>query len=288
MSRITSDWLVLVLLSLVSAFPTLASSEPTSPGTVLITGSNRGIGLAFAEFYAQHGWQVIATTRSPEHADELQALAKQYANLSIEELDISDPAEVAAVAKRHAGQPIDVLLNNAAYLGDTGPQKFGQLDYELFAKLVDINLVGPLRLTEALVENVAASRQRKVIIMGSAAGSNGMLGRRGTRGNQLYAYRSSKAGLHLAAHMLAIDLAPRGIIVGLLNPGMVDTKGLLDLKPGDPVPEVFVPLLSQIESGALKLARPADAVAKVAKLIDSLDAEKAGRFWDVDGQELPW
>lgn len=179
---------------------------------------------------------------------------------------------------------IDVLINNAAYLGDAEPQQFGQLDYELFNDIVNVNLIGPLRVTEALLDNVAASRQRKIIFLGSAAGSNGMLG----PGLRLYAYRSSKAGLHFAAHELAMDLAPRDITVGLLNPGIVDTKGVLDLKPGDPVPKVFQPLMPLIESGELQLIRPAESVTGMAKLIDDLDAESAGRFWNVDGQELPW
>ena len=132
--------------------------------------------------------------------------------------------------------------------------------------------------------NVASSDQRKIIFLGSAAGSNGMLG----PGLRLYAYRSSKAGLHFAVHELAMDLGPRGITVGLLNPGIVDTKGVLDLKPGDPVPKVFQPLMPLIESGELKLIRPAESVARMATLIDELDQASAGRFWNVDGQELPW
>lgn len=277
-------WLAVALGTPASALGAAHAAEPSAPATVLINGSNRGIGLAFADHYARLGWRVIATCRSPERAADLQALAEQHDNLTIAQLDITSADEIRALAERLGDQPIDVLINNAAYLGDAEPQKFGQLDYPLFNDIVNVNLIGPLRVTEALLDNVASSGQRKIIFLGSAAGSNGMLG----PGLRLYAYRSSKAGLHFAAHELAMDLAPRGITVGLLNPGIVDTKGVLDLKPGDPVPKVFQPLMPLIESGELKLIRPAESVAGMATLIAELGPESAGRFWNVDGQELPW
>jgi NAD(P)-dependent dehydrogenase (short-subunit alcohol dehydrogenase family) len=84
--------------------------------TVLITGSNRGIGLEFARQYAEKGWDVIATSRSPANDDELQALAAQYDNLRIEALDVSDHGQIDALAKKLEGTPIDVLLNNAGIL----------------------------------------------------------------------------------------------------------------------------------------------------------------------------
>ncbi len=261
-----------------------ASHATEAPGTVLITGSNRGIGLAFAGEYAERGWRVIATCRTPARAAALNKLASEYPLLTVEALDITDAGQIVELDKRYADVAIDVLINNAAYLGATEPQQFGSLDYKLFADIVDVNLLGPLRVSEAFLDQVLASQQKKIIILGSAASSNGLLG----PGMQLYAYRSSKAGLHLAAHRMAMDLAPRGIIVALINPGLVDTKGLLDLKPGDPVPEVFKPLLPLIESGDLELSRPAESAAAMATIIDGLGSEDAGKFIDVDGQILPW
>lgn len=275
---------VLIALVLLLAAPGAFAASGEQTGTVLITGSNRGIGLEFARQYAERGWQVIATCRSPARADELNRLAATHDNLSVSPLDITSADSVAALAKQLDGRPIDVMLNNAAYLGESAPQDFGTLDYALFEEIVAVNLIGPLRVTEALINNVANSQLKKIIILGSAAGSNGLLG----PGLQLTAYRSSKAGLHMAAHQLAQTLAPRGILVGLINPGLVDTKGVLDLKPGDPVPAVFKPLLPLIESGQLGLMRPAESVTEMIRLIDDLGAEEAGHFWNVDGQELPW
>ncbi|MDJ0928631.1 MAG: SDR family oxidoreductase [Gammaproteobacteria bacterium] len=287
MSRTVLACLLTALLLIAGALPGLATATDEArpmTGTVLITGSNRGIGFAFARYYTEQGWQVIATCRTPARAADLQALSTEHDNLAIEQLDITNPEQVAALVARLNGRPIDLLINNAAYLGDPAPQEFGQLDYDFFNRSVQVNLIGPLRVTEALLDNVAASKLRKIIFLGSAAGSHGLLG----PGQRLYAYRASKAGLHFAVHELSMDLAPKGITVGLLNPGIVDTMGVLDLKPGDPVPDVFKPLMPLIQSGQLKLIRPSESVAGMAQLIDGLTPERAGRFFNVDGQELPW
>jgi NAD(P)-dependent dehydrogenase (short-subunit alcohol dehydrogenase family) len=87
---------------------------------------------------------------------------------------------------------------------------------------------------------------------------------------------------------MAQDLAARDIVVTIINPGVVDTKGVLDLKPGDPVPDVFKPLIPLIESGELQLMRPAESAAAMAGVIDELTAEDAGRFINFDGSELAW
>jgi NAD(P)-dependent dehydrogenase (short-subunit alcohol dehydrogenase family) len=255
-----------------------------SAGTVVITGASRGIGLEFARQYAQLGWRVIATCRTPAEADELQALAADFPALSVDELDITELADVAALAARYRDQPVDILINNAAYLGDMAAQRFGSLDYAKFQIALNVNLLGMLRVSEALLDNVLSSEHGKIIVLGSAAGSNGLLG----PGEPLYAYRASKAALHFTTHELALELAPKGVIVGLINPGLVDTKGVLDLQPGEPVPEVFQPLMPLIESGELPLIRAEESVRAMIGLIDELQPERAGRFWNYDGQELPW
>jgi NAD(P)-dependent dehydrogenase (short-subunit alcohol dehydrogenase family) len=257
---------------------------PDTTPTVLITGSNRGIGLEFARQYTALGWRVIATCRNPDRSAELNALAAQHPNLSVEALDLADHTQVDSLAAKYRDQPVDVLLNNAAYLGATEPQLLGQLDYALFREILAVNVIGTLKVSEAFLDHVLASRQKKIVILGSAAGSNGLLG----PVPNLYAYRSSKAALHLAAHTLALDLAPRGVRVGLINPGVVDTKGVLDLEPGDPVPDVFKPLMPLIKSGEIPLIRPAESVAGMIALIDTLTPEQAGRFLNYDGTELPW
>jgi NAD(P)-dependent dehydrogenase (short-subunit alcohol dehydrogenase family) len=275
---------LLLLTALVDPTAWAGSHAAEPPGTVLITGSNRGIGLAFAGEYADRGWRVIATCRTPDRATELNELAAANPLFSVEELDVTSADEIAALAERYKDQPIDLLINNAAALGDIDAQRFGGLDYELFSTIVNVNLLGPLRVSEAFLDNVLAGSQKKIIILGSAAGTHALL----APGEQLLAYRSSKAGLHLAAHRMAQDLAPRDIIVTIINPGIVDTKGVLDLKPGDPVPDVFKPLIPLIESGELDLMRPAQSAAAMAIWIDRLGPEDSGRFINFDGSEMAW
>jgi len=278
----------LFLLASLITMPGIARAQDVlqikSPPTVLITGSNRGIGLEFARQYAALDWRVIATCRNPDKAAELSELLRQHPNIIIEPLDLTDHGAIDALAEKYRDIPIDVLLNNAAHLGDPKGQVFGELDYEQYEDILAVNVIGPLKVSEAFLDNVKASRQKKIIALGSAAGSNGLLG----PGPNLYAYRSSKAALHLAMHNLALNLQASGIIVGLINPGLVDTRGILDRKPGDPVPDVFKPLLPLIESGEMQLMRPAESVDAMIGLISNLSAEDAGQFLNYDGTVLPW
>ena len=99
---------VLALLALYALPAFAVLPDPKSP-TVLITGANASHGLAFAEEYAALGWNVIATCRSPETADELNALAAANSNVQVEQLDIVDDTEIAALAEKLQNVPIDVL-----------------------------------------------------------------------------------------------------------------------------------------------------------------------------------
>jgi NAD(P)-dependent dehydrogenase (short-subunit alcohol dehydrogenase family) len=275
------------LAAAVALLPVLsagAAAPPDTPPTVLITGSNRGIGFEFARQYAARGWTVIATTRRPDEATELMALAKSRPNVVIERLDITSDAEVAALAAKYRGRPIDLLINNAALLEKLDRQLLGKIDYGLFDRSFAINATGPMRVTEALLENVAASGQKKIVALGSAAGSNGLL----NPPANLYPYRASKAALNLLMHNLALDVAKRGILVGLINPGLVDTRGVLALKPGEEPPEEFAALMPLIRSGKIRLITPQESVAAMVRLIDGLTPAQSGTFLNYDGQTLPW
>ena len=103
-------------------------SEELTTATELITGSHRGIGLELARNYAQRGWRVVGTARRPEAADDLQAIAADHPNLQIERLDLLDHAMIDSLAEKLSDLPIDVLLNNAAILGEPNDQNFGSLD----------------------------------------------------------------------------------------------------------------------------------------------------------------
>lgn len=274
----------LIAAAMLPSLSARAADPAAQQPTVLITGSNRGIGLEFARQYAARGWTVIATTRRPDEATELKVLAARHPYVVVERLDITSEVEVAALAAKYRGRAIDLLINNAALLEKLDGQLLGKLDYELFNRSFAINATGPMRVTEALLENVAISSQKKIVTLGSAAGSNSLL----NPPANLYPYRASKAALNLLMHNLALDVAKRGILVGLINPGLVDTRGVLTLKPGEAPPEEFAALMPLIRAGKIKLITPEESVTAMVKLIDGLTPTQSGVFLNYDGQPLPW
>ena len=200
--------------------------------TVLITGANASHGLAFVEEYAALGWNVIATCRSPAKAERLNALAAQHANVVVEELDIVDDAEIAALVEKYRGKPIDVLMNNAAINAFRfGPNRFGKMDYEWFAQILNVNIIGQLKVSEAFLENVKASKQKKIISMTSTGGSITEV-----EIPIAPAYRASKAGLNMAMRSYALHLQRKGVIVGIIAPGTVDTEDYMNAEDPDSVP----------------------------------------------------
>jgi NAD(P)-dependent dehydrogenase (short-subunit alcohol dehydrogenase family) len=281
-----SSWRMFLLVALLCVVSSVAPASvyAEEPPVVMITGSNRGIGLEFVRQYAEAGWTVIATCRSPAAADELNALAAQHANISIEQLDITSAEQVAALAKKRAGQPFKLLINNAALLGPRDVQVFEGQDYALAEQQYRVNALGPMRVSEAFVGNVRAGGPGKIISLGSAAGSNGYL----QPPADFYSYRASKAALHFYMHNLALELADEGIVVGLINPGLVDTRGFADLGPDDPVPEDFKQIVKLIRAGAIELTTPAVAVAAMRELISGLTMEQSGVFLNFDGKAMPW
>jgi NAD(P)-dependent dehydrogenase (short-subunit alcohol dehydrogenase family) len=252
--------------------------------TVFVTGSNRGIGLEFVRQYAGLGWRVIATCRNPGKAEALGKIAANHPKVTIERLDLTDHSGIDALAERYADTPIDLLINNAALLGPRGDQSLGNLDYALFNEILAVNTIGTIKVTEAFMAHVAASGQKKIITLGSAAGSIQMI----NPPADFYAYRASKVALHLLMRNAAIDLARQGILVGLINPGLVDTRGFAKIGPDDPVPDDYKQIVKLIRSGALDLASVEDAVADMIELIAGLTPEQTGVFLNHDGQTLPW
>lgn len=242
-----------------------ARAADSSPGTVLITGSNRGIGLEFVRQYAARGWRVIATTRDPANATELAALASANARLvTVEKLDVTDAAQLAALAAKYKGQPIDVLLNNAGWLGDTTKQSFQQLDYATFEEVLHINTYGPLAVSRAFLDNVLASNQKKIVAITSGLSSIENTKRFGG----LYYYRISKAGLNMGMRALAADLRPKGVKVGILAPGVVETR-----------------LLRQSGFGGRGMT-PEESVRTTLRNIEQLDDSADMRI--NTGEKLPW
>jgi NAD(P)-dependent dehydrogenase (short-subunit alcohol dehydrogenase family) len=173
--------------------------------SALITGANRGLGLEFARQYLADGWQVYAACRDPNSASELGRLADTSdAKLHILALDVTDPASVKGAAVKVDGQAIDLLVNNAGIGGARG-QTIGNIDYEAWAKVLDVNTMGPMRVSEAFVDHVAKSERKLIVSLTSGMGSLAD----NTSGGSI-AYRSSKAAVNMVMRSLAIDLADMG------------------------------------------------------------------------------
>ena len=192
--------------------------------TILITGTNRGLGLEFTKQYLDAEWQVLACCRQPERASDLEALADLHPNLlTIHPLDVSDFAQIDQLADQLGGEKIDVLLNNAGIFGpkiseNDNRQTFGSIDYEIWLNILRTNTLAPMRMAEAFVEHVAASEIKKIVVISSDIGSIG------NADGQYYAYGSSKAAVSKAYANLAVDLQDRGIGVGVFCPGWVPTE----------------------------------------------------------------
>ena len=188
--------------------------------TVLVTGSNRGIGLEFVRQYAAKGWSVIATTRRPLQADRLQQLAREHDSIAIELLDVTNGEHLQALKEKYNGRPIDVLINNAGVSGDfQGPgQSFGYLDYTTVGTFMSVNAIGPLRVSEAFYDNVKVGRGKKIIAITALLGVHSFKygGLDGA-----YWYKVSKAAMNTAMYNLAREAKKDGVIVTILTPGEV-------------------------------------------------------------------
>ena len=255
-----SAWLV--------AHDALAQRIDPNRSTVLITGSNRGLGLAFARHYAAEGWNVIATARSPERAHDLAALAASNDHVVIEQLDVTDYARITELAADYAGVPIDVLINNAGIYGERSSQKWGSLDPEAFHEIHSVNVLGPLKMAEAFADHVAASEQKKIIAITSGAGS---VSPDRVAGGGVF-YGISKAALNMAMRKARAELGHRDIIVAAIAPGLVLTDMLRTNRP----------------SLAPRAHTPEESVAGIAAVIESLDHSHDGRPLNYNGAVLPW
>jgi NAD(P)-dependent dehydrogenase (short-subunit alcohol dehydrogenase family) len=182
--------------------------------SVLITGCDTGLGPEFARQYAAEGYRVFATCLDPDTASATRALR---GDVRVLKLDVSDREAIDALAAELEGEPIDILLSNAG-LGKHHPS-FGRTDYALWQRILDVNLIGPMKLAEAFVEHVAASSMKVMAFVSSRMGSMALNLTGGS-----YAYRSSKAGLNAVVKSLAVDLQARGILVLALHPGWAKTE----------------------------------------------------------------
>jgi NAD(P)-dependent dehydrogenase (short-subunit alcohol dehydrogenase family) len=256
----------------------LFASVSARADTVLITGASKGHGLAFAEDYAARGWTVIATARKPAEAKELQALAKERKNITIEELDITNYKQVDALAAKYKSTPIDVLnLNGAINTFKAGLEKFGPLDPARLSEVLQTNVVAQIYMAEAFLGSVAASKQKKIAAMSAVGGSITNAG-----SAVAPAYRSSKAALNMMMRAYGEQVKDKGVAVLVIAPGTVDVNNYMARTDLSQVPERY---RRQIEMKALA---PRSAIGSMIELIDRLTVADIAVFHQWDGKVLPW
>jgi NAD(P)-dependent dehydrogenase (short-subunit alcohol dehydrogenase family) len=192
--------------------------------TILVTGANRGIGLELVRQYANEGGRVIACCREPDEAADLHQLAEDYSSISIERMDVTNHESIEDLSDQYRSITIDILINNAGVIGphpliDNLPrQHFGTIDYDVWAEVMEINTFAPVKVAEAFLKQVAASRQKKIITLSSSVGSI-------TESNiPAIAYASSKAAVNKAMSLVADKVREQGVIVTVICPGHVKTR----------------------------------------------------------------
>ena len=226
--------------------------------TVMITGSNRGIGLQLARQYAHHGWTVIATCRntiSPGPIATIEGDVRVYG------LDVADFHAVERLAEDLADTKIDLLINNAGVYGDrnTGHQNIDIADWE---KSFRVNTMAPLMVASAFLGHISRDGGGMIATVSSVLASIA----ESSPNSASYAYRTSKAAVNMAMHVFAEEVRPENVAVILLHPGWVQTD------MGGP-------------SAAIDAQTSAEGIRKV---LDGAGMAESGRLFAYDGREIPW
>jgi len=226
----------------------------TDKPTILIAGASRGIGLALVGQFAKRGWRVLGTARNLASGADISKAGGE-----VHLCDVTDPHSVARLGKSLAHESIDLLLCNA---GIYGPRDgaVGNTDYAEWQKVIDVNVFGPMRLVEALIEPVARSTRKTIAFTTSRMGSIAM----NSGGSMIY--RSSKAMLNQVARNLSIDLAGKGVTVAVFHPGWVQTD----------------------MGGAGATLTIPEATDAIANTLSGLTPRDNGKFFNYDGTDLPW
>lgn len=234
--------------------------------TVLITGANRGLGLELAGQYTAEGWRVFACSRRPAAA--LDELAASHRDVTVFPLDVAEHPQIARLANSLAREQIDVLINNAGRYGRVGfsgggieAQAFGNTDYDDWELTFRVNVLGPMKMAESFIEQVAGSRQKKLVTLTSMLGSMEL----NTIGG-LYAYRASKAAVNSIMKSMSVDLAKKGVLAVAIHPGWAQTD------MGGPNADIDA----------------VTAVRGIRHVIENLEPDQLGKVIAYDGEVLPY
>lgn len=222
----------------------------------LVTGANKGIGLEFVRQLKDKGYYVFGCCRVPSEAKELNSLADE-----VFQLDVTKDEEIASLQKKLTNQPIDLLVNNAGISGAQGVT-LGNVDRQNFIEVLNVNCISVVKLTDALLPNIEASKEKSILVVSSRMGSI-----TDNDSGRSYAYRTSKAALNCAMRSFAIDVHDKGIHVMLIHPGWVKTN----MGGGNALVDVSTSVAGMLE--------------QAEKYMPMSQADKLYRF---DGGFLPW
>lgn len=230
------------------------------PHTWMITGANRGIGLALTMELLRRGDHVVAAARNPWGGALGELAAAHPAALLPLELDVTSDESVAAAKGALDGQPIDVLVNNAGIHGPRGTESALAMDFDVWREVFEVNVYGPLRVSQALLANVEASSGRKIATITSRMGSIGL------NPSGSLAYRSSKAAVNMAMVVFGNAVRARGVAQLLFHPGWVRTD---------------------MGGGGADIA-PSESAAGLIATIDASGLAQTNSFRTWQGEPIPW
>ena len=179
--------------------------------------------------------------------------------LAVPRLDVTDGLSIVGLARELAGEAIDLLINNAGVGGSRSG--FGETDYDSWQPVIAVNSFAPLRMAERFVEQVARGERKLIVNISSKMGSIAA----NDSGDSII-YRASKAALNQISKCLAMALGPRGITVIVFHPGWVRTD----------------------MGGSEAPVTPENSAAGIRAVIAGVTAADNGRFFNYDGEELPW
>tara|TARA_B100001013_G_scaffold88017_1_gene48694 strand:+ start:145 stop:837 length:693 start_codon:yes stop_codon:yes gene_type:complete len=228
--------------------------------TVLITGTNRGIGLEFVKQFLAREDTVLATCRDMGSATELRQLKNDTRKLHIFELDVSSQKSMEDLTLQLAGHAIDIFINNAGVYGPRD-STFGKVSANEWAKVLQVNAKAPMILTQLLIDNLRDGSDKKLLYITSKMGSID-----DNKGGGSYVYRSSKAALNAVVKSISVDLRDSGFSVAVLHPGWVQTD----------------------MGGLNALIDVTTSVSKMIDVIDNLNFHNSGSFFNYDGGIIPW
>lgn len=228
--------------------------------TVLITGANRGIGFELAKQYANDGVQVIATARNLEKSKELLELKDAFKKVNLVTVDTADLDSIQNLSDQLKDIRIDLLINNAGIMGNEN-QTLGKISAENMIEVFKTNTIGPLKLSEALINNLKISEMKCIVTLSTDVASISSFDHGG-----FYAYGASKAAVNRVMKALSVDLSGDGIHVLLIHPGWLKT----DLG-GASAPHEVAPI-----------------VEKLRTVVSEKCPHHTGKFYDFEGNPLAW